>query len=486
MLNFKIILRVLSSVVFVEALMMAVCIAVACAYGESHWHLYFGLPAIGATALGLLFHQVSRNARNKIGRRDGYFLVVATWLLLALIGALPFMISGVETRFSCAFFELVSGFTTTGASAMSSIENVPHSLLLFRSLTHWIGGLGIVFFTLVLLPSMNSSDMRLLAAEATGVQNTKLHSHVSTTARWLWGVNILLTTLCALGYYLFGMDAFQAVNHAFSTIGTGGFSTEQNSIAAFHSPEIECIAIVFMFLASINFSLFYLLLIKRKIKKVFADAELRCFFFVIVGAILSITTLRLFQTDVPFIDALRSSAFAVVSLQSTTGFVSEDYMLWPVGTHIFLLLVTIVGGCAGSTAGGIKCIRVLTSFKVLRNEFKHILHPKAIYAIRINGSDIGGTIIRSIFAFFIAYMILLFFSILVFGSMGATIYEAFAMAVTLISNSGPAVGKMIGATGSWDVLPDLGVWFGSFLMLAGRLEIFTLILPFIPSFWRDK
>lgn len=486
MLNFRIIFHVLSSVILVEAVMMAVCSVVGYAYEEENWMFYLGLPTLGATALGFIFRYLGRHARNKMGRREGYFLVVATWLLLSLIGSFPLMMSGAEPRFSCAFFELISGFTTTGASAMSSIEDVPHSLLLFRSIAHWIGGLGILFFTLVLIPSMNTSDMRILAAESTGVQSTKLHSHVSTTARWIWGVNILLTTLCTLGYYFSGMTFFQAINHAFSTIGTGGFSTEQQSIATFHSPAIEWIAIVFMFLASINFTLFYLLLIKRKVKKVLADAELRFFLFFFATMIAVITAIRFFNTDTPLLDNLRSSAFSVVSLGSTTGFISEDYMRWPVSTHIFLLIVTMIGACAGSTAGGIKCIRVVTSLKVLRNEFKHILHPKAIYSVRINNAEIGGTIIRSIFAFLTAYIVLLFLSVLVFGTMDANMYEAFGMAVTLISNSGPAVGQMIGATGSWNVLPDAGVWYSSFLMLAGRLEIFTLMLPFIPAFWKDK
>lgn len=485
MFNLPLVARLLSKVLFLEAVLLLISGLVGYHYGEVNCYYYFGVPLLIAIAIGFGLRLYSKGANNKLNRRDGYLLATSTWLVLSLVGTFPFILSGSEPRFACALFETVSGFTTTGASAMSNLTVAPYSILLFRSLSHWVGALGIIFLTLVLLPSMASSDMRLFTAEATGIGGSKLHSHVSTTARWLWGIYVSLTLLAIGCFYGVGMNLFDAVNHAFSVIGTGGFSTKQASIAAYQSRPVEYVTMFFMLLSSINFSLLYLLIIKRRFKQVFSDGELRCFFIISLGAIASIALIRCCQTNTPFTEVLHSSAFAVLSLQSTAGFISEDYMQWPVSTHFFLLFVTMVGACAGSTAGGIKCIRILTSFKVMRNEFKHMLHPKAMYPIRINDNEIGGTVVRTVFAFLTAYIALLFVSVLVFGAMGTNMYEAFGLAVTLLSNSGPAVGSMIGATGSWDILPDVGLWYGSFLMLAGRLEIFTLLLPLTAAFWRD-
>lgn len=485
MLNYRLISHTLSQVVFIETLMMLVAFIVAFSFGERPW-IYLGLPTLGAFLIGMTFFLIGRKAKKKITRRDGYLIVALAWLLLSAIGMVPFIMEGHEPRVACAFFEMMSGFTTTGASAIKDISTLPHSLLLFRSMTHWLGGLGIVFFTIAILPSMGAADLKLFAAESTGISTSKMHPRIKTTARWLWSIYLLLTIACCVSFYLAGMNVFDAINHAFSTIATGGFSTHQESIAYFHSAQIEYVVIIFMFLSGVNFTLIYLFLFKRRLRQIWEDSELRCYFIIVIGAIVSITAIRYFQSDRALEEIFRSTALTVTSLQSTTGFVSEDFMLWPQATWFIILMVTAIGSCSGSTAGGMKCVRIVTAYKLFVNEFQHMLHPRALLPIRLNHQEIGGTVIRTVFAFFIAYFLLVIIGVFIYTSMGQSIPDAIGLGITLLSNAGPAVGQSIGATGTWDMLPDAGVWFGSFLMFAGRLEIFSVILPFIPAFWQDN
>ncbi len=486
MINRKIIYRVLGALLVLETLLFLTCLGMGYAFGENPlWS--FGLPAAIAAATGLILHRCGHGGGNSMSRRDGYLCVSLSWILFTVVGTLPFLFSGHEPRLAAAFFESMSGFTTTGATAMTDIDTLPHSLLLWRSLIHWFGGLGIVFFTIAILPSMGAAgDMKLFTAEATGLKNDKIHPRIGITARWLWGVYLVLTLTCTAAYYLGGMTPFDAVNYAFSTVSTGGFATHQASFAYFHSPTLEVIAGVFMFLSGVNFTLLYLLIIKGGLKRVWRDSELRCYVTLLVLCIAAITATLVVYDHYPWPEALRHSFFNATSLQSSTGMTSAVTAQWPPLTWIFLILLSAFGGCAGSTAGGIKCIRLLTSLKLFAGEFRRLLHPSAVLPLRLNQTPVTANVSHSVFAFLVAYVVLMFGGALLYLVMGFPLLDAFSMAISMLSNAGPAFGHSVGALDTWASLPDAALWLSSFLMLAGRLEIFSLLLPFVPAFWRDN
>lgn len=485
MINSKIICSVIGTLLFLEALLLAVCLGLGIYYGETDY-LTFGIPMLVAVAIGIGLKVLGRGAENRMSRRDGYLVVSATWVVFSLIGMLPFLISGCETRVAAAFFETMSGFSTTGATVLNNIDSLPHSILFWRSLTHWMGGMGIVFFTIAVLPQVGSGEQKLFSAEATGLKIGKLHPRISTTARWLWGLYLLLTVACTGALTLGGMDVFDAVNHGLSTVATGGFSTHQASIEYYDSILIEGIVVVFMFFSSINYTLLYLLIIKGRLRDVWRDGELRCFIVLLVFIIIYMSGVLYFMDGYTLAEALRYSVFHVVSLQSTTGFTACDFMTWHPSAWMLLFFVTAIGACAGSTSGGIKCVRVLTAYKVLVNEFKHILHPRAVLPVRIGGSVVTETVIRTIFSYLICYFLLMFVGASVMMAIGIPMLDSISLCMSSFSNVGPSIGWMVGPLDSWDVLPDIGLWTHSFLMLAGRLEIFSLLLPFMPAFWRDN
>lgn len=485
MINAKIIYKVLGTLLFIEAFLLLACLGMGLGYGESDWQM-FGLPALLTVLLAAVFKTQGRGAENRMSRRDGYLIVSLTWVVFSAIGMLPFIVGGHETRVAAAFFESMSGFTTTGASVLDNIDALPHSLLFWRSVMHWLGGMGIVFFTIAVLPTMGTGDLKLFSAEATGLKMGKLHPRISTTARWLWGLYILLTGACTASLYLGGMDLFDAVNHGLSTVSTGGFSTHQDSIAWFRSPTIEYIEMAFMFIGSINFTLLYLFIIKRRWRDVFRDGELRCFLVLCAFVTLYTAGVLFFTENYSAEQALRYAAFHTISLQSTTGFTSYDFMAWHPSTWMLLFFVSAVGACAGSTSGGIKCVRILTAYKMMVGEFRHILHPRAVIPVRINRTTLSEDVSHTIFAYFVTFFLLIFVSATAMMCMGIPMLDSVSLGVASFSNAGPSIGYMVGPLDSWSRLPDTALWINSFLMLAGRLEIFSLLLPFMPAFWRDN
>ena len=485
MLHLHIIARALSGLIFLEAILMAICYGVGFFYGEST-HSTWLIPIGACLTVSIVLTLFSRKSEQAFSRRDGYFIVSASWIIYSLLGMLPFLVGGFTDRVAVAFFETMSGFTTTGATCMEHIDTLPHSILFWRSLMHWIGGMGIIFFTLALLPAMGIGEQQLFTAEATGLKLGKLHPRVSTTTHWLWSTYLLVTIACTLAYYLCGMDLFDAINYSFATIATGGFATHGESIAYFHSAAIEYTAVVFMILSSINFTLLYLLIFKHRLRLVVRDEELRLYIGIVCAATLAITLSKWFTAGDLSEHSFRESLFNVVSMMSTTGFTTENFLTWPHLTWITLLTVGIIGSCSGSTAGGIKVVRVLTAFKIIRNEFKRIIHPRAVIALRINNDYLASEVIYSIFAYICFFIILLACGISALIVMGLPIFDAFSLSISAYSNIGPGLGYAIGPLDAWTSLPDAGLWVSSFLMIAGRLEIFSLLLPFIPSFWKDN
>lgn len=486
MLHIPIIYKVLGTLLYLLALLMSICFGMSYWFNEGSTHLAFGIPMLIAFVAGALLQYFGRHAENCMGRRDGFLIVSLTWIVFSVIGMLPLIISGCQPRVSAAFFETMSGFTTTGATALDNIDSLPYSILTWRSMIHWIGGMGIVFFTIAVLPNMGDGGTKLFSAESTGLKIGKLHPRISTTARWMWSLYLLLTLTCTAAYYWGGMSLFDAVNHGLSTIGTGGFSTHQDSIAFFKSNRIQWIATLFMFIASINCTLLYLFFVKRRFKDVWHDGELRCFLVIFFTAALSITGILYFVEGIDIMSSLRIAFFNTVSLQSTTGFSDEDFMIWHPTIWLILSFISIIGACAGSTSGGLKCIRVLMVWKLTKTEFRQMLHPHAVLPVRINNTQITAQMGRTVFAFFVVYFILIMMACFFMVAMGHTLLDSFGLAISSFSNIGPSIGHQVGPLGSWSCLNDATLWINSFLMLAGRLEIFSLLLPFTPAFWRDE
>ena len=399
---------------------------------------------------------------------------------------LPFLIHGSVTDVSEAFFETMSGFTTTGVTCIDDVERLPHGILFWRSLMQWIGGLGIVFFTVAVLPSLVGGSVKVFAAEATGPIRSKMHPRLSTNAKWIWSVYVLLTVACGLSFWAAGMDWFDATNYAMTTTATGGFSTHNGSTVFFHSNTIEYLSILFQFLAGINFTLLYLSLFKLKIGSLLRNTEFKLYIGLVFGATLWIMYLLVTRMHYSYEPAFRSALFQVVSFMTTTGLSNDNAGMWPHTTWIILYMLMFVGACAGSTTGGFKCVRISMLLKVLRNEFRHILHPNAVLPVKLNGQSLPQGKLVSLLAFFTLYMTVLLITTGVMIVGGVDITNSLTIALSLISNVGAGLDTNIGPVMSWDDLSEGLKWFASFLMLVGRLEIIAVLVLFTRSFWKEN
>lgn len=481
MIHPKAIIRIIGILLLLETVFLLVCSGISLYYKDDA--LVAFLESAGFTAgVGMLSVFTMRKSAFQLTRRDGYVLVSFAWVVFSFFGMLPFCLSGYIPDITNAFFETMSGFSTTGATILDNIETLPHGLQFWRCMTQWIGGLGIILFTIAVLPIFGVSGLQVFAAEASGPTHDKVHPRIDVTAKWIWsiyvGITLLLTVLLRIG----DMDWFDSVCHAFSTAGTGGFSTRQESIAYYHSPYIEYVISVFMFICGINFTVL-LLFINRKFKKSFQDAELRWFFWSVV-LFTGLITIILYNTrPMGGEEAFRYALFQVISLHTSTGFATADYTLWTPITWGMLLVLMIVGACAGSTTGGLKCIRILILAKVLKNEFKRILHPNAVLPIRINMQVVSPGIVSTVLAFCFFYLVITGISTLLMLAMGVGFNESIGCVISSLGNMGVSLGEM-GPAYSWNALPDLAKWLMAFLMLLGRLELFTVLLLFTPDFWR--
>lgn len=481
--NFKIVWFTLGALLVLEAVFMLLSSGVAFLYEESDALpiLYAALITMGFASLGIL---LGRKTEKRLGKREGYIIVALVWIVFSLFGMLPFYLSGAIPTITDAFFETMSGFTTTGSSILTDVETLSHGLHFWRALTHWLGGMGIIVLSLAILPFFGIGGMSLYTAEATGATYEKLRPKIRDTAKLLWGIYVLLTAVEALCLSLLGMDVFEAICHSFSTLATGGYSTRNAGMAAF-SPAIQYVVTIFMFLAGINFSMLYFLF-KGKFNRLKEDEELHWY----VGAVVVLTvvmTLALLFLDKSYPSndvekAFRDSVFVVVTLMTTTGFSGVDYTLW----HPLLLCIAIfllfTGASAGSTAGGMKWSRLAFMFKNVRCEFMRLIHPNAIIPVRMNGKVVNSSVANGIVAFLFVYMVTVLLGTIVFTFFGLPLSEAFGAAATSIGNVGPGLG-LSGPAGNFALMPVPVKWIMSFFMLLGRLELFTVLLIFTPSFW---
>ena len=444
--------------------------------------------------LGGFMMLISRNHEPQIHKREGYLIVTLGWVMMTLTGMIPYVLTNTIEDLPSVFFETMSGYTATGSTILTDIESLPAGILFWRSMTHWIGGMGIIVLAIAILPLLGIGGMQLFTAEAPGPNSDKLHPRITDTAKRLWLIYVTLTIVETLLLYLAGMSIFDALNHAMSTMASGGFSTKNISLAHWnHLPWVHYIIMVFMFLAGSNFVLSYFAF-TGKIKKVFKDDEFLTFakfiffFSMIVFAILiSQVDLANGSFDHPQVwgkteSSLRHSFFQVLAIVTTTGFVTADYTAWSPFMTIFFFGLMFLGGSAGSTSGGIKVVRHLLMIKSGFLEFKRALHPNAIIQSRYNGKVVSKEIIGNILGFFILYMISFIIGSLVFGFMGLDFENAVGVAASSLGNVGPAIGDF-GPASNYSQLPALGKYWSSFLMLMGRLELFTVLILFTPFFW---
>jgi trk system potassium uptake protein TrkH len=414
--------------------------------------------------------------------KDGFLVVTFSWVLFAFIGALPFYISGYIPSYTDAFFETMSGFTTTGASILTDIEALPHGLLFWRSFTHWLGGMGIILLSLAILPLLGVGGMQLFKAEVPGPSPDKLTPRIKHTAELLWGVYLLFTIIEIGLLRLAGMSLFDSACHTFGTMATGGFSTKNTSIAFYNSAFIDYIIIVFMIIAGLNFALHYLALRGKPIVY-WKNAE-AMFFLATIGMATTVIGADVYLNgDDSFFVAVRHTLFQVVSIITTTGYGTVDYEQWSTGSQILIYLLMFIGGSAGSTGGGMKMVRVIILVKFGYNELKRLVHPQAILPVRVGNTVIHKDVLTNITGFLLLYMVIFVIGFVVMSFLGLDFTTALGSVAATINNIGPGLGA-VGPTENYAQIPILGKWFLSFLMLVGRLEIFTVIVIFTVSFWK--
>lgn len=495
-LNFKIIFHFLGLLLLFNGGFMLLSTLISFIYkdGVTLKLLLSGLAILG---IGILIMISTKNHRKEMNKREGYIVVTFGWIAMALSGALPYVLSGVIPSFTSAFFETMSGYTTTGATILNDIEIVPKGVLFWRSTTHWIGGMGIIVLAIAILPLLGIGGMQLFAAEAPGPSADKLHPRITDTAKRLWLIYFGYTAAETILLQVAGMSFFDAINHAMSTLSTGGFSTKNASLAYWNdTPIIQYIVIVFMFLAGSNFVLSYYAF-KGKVQKVIKDEEFKWFYRFIVSFTIIVALIIYFRADLtistidhPMVwgrveSAFRHALFQVLTVITTTGFISADYTLWSPFLVVFFFGIMFLGGSAGSTSGGVKVVRHMILIKNGFLEFKRALHPSAILPVRYNKKAISGDIVFNILGFFILYMLSFIIGALVFSMFQIDFESAIGLAASSLGNIGPALGNF-GPVNNYAALPDLAQWWASFLMLIGRLELFTVLILFTPFFWRNR
>ncbi|MDR2627565.1 MAG: TrkH family potassium uptake protein [Dysgonamonadaceae bacterium] len=483
MLNWYFIFRILGFILCLEAFFLFLAAGLSFYYGE--WEAQFILVSGIITLLfGAFFVSMGPKTKAKnVGKRESFMAVSLSWIVFSLFGMLPFCLTRAIPSVTDAFFETMSGLTTTGSTILTCIERLPKGLLFWRSLLQWLGGMGMILFSLALLPLLGGGAVQLYDAETTGITHDKFRPRVTQIAKRLWGIYLVLTLILTALLYLGPMNFFDALCHALSTMSTGGFSTKQASIAYWGSAYIEYVICVFMLIGSINFTLIYFLF-TRKFKRVLKDEELKWYLIIIAGATLVIAVLLVKDVCVrQYALSFRVAIFQVISFISTCGFVTSDFVSWGPFYWVVFLLLMLVCGCAGSTSGGMKIIRLVVLAKNTRNEFRKHLHPRAIVPVRINGTALSPDVVQRVMSFVFLYMVIILFSWIFFSLTGMGFEESLGASITAIGNAGPGLGN-VGPSSHFACIPALAKWYMAFLMMVGRLEIFTVLTLFTSGFWK--
>ena len=465
-----------------ESMLLLACCCVSIVYGERDLMSFIVSFAVCLSVSAILL-VYGRRRKCAMSRNEGYIVVALSWVFFSVFGMVPYLWGGFIPNITDAFFETMSGFTTTGATILDNIESMPHGILFWRSLTQWIGGLGIVCFTIVLLPGFGASSQMLYLSEATGVTHNKLYPKTRVMARYIFMVYILLTAIESALLMAGGMGLFDAVCHSMTTTATGGFSTKQESIAYWHSPYIEYVVSIFMLLSAINFSL-YIVAFKSKWKKLREFVELKWFACSVGLLTLIISAVLFLNNGYSAEEAFRKSLFQVATCHTSCGFATDDYNLWPPFTWMLLIFAMLSGGCTGSTSGGVKNLRLIIIANCIRNQFRQILHPRAVLPVRVGGL-FDNKLLTMVLVFFAAYLSVAFIGWTLLMAFGVGFTEAMSTVISSMGNVGPGLGSF-GPAFSWAALPDAAKWILSSLMLIGRLEIFGFLLIFYRSTWKGS
>ncbi|MCA6078131.1 TrkH family potassium uptake protein [Fulvivirga sedimenti] len=479
--NFRLILNLLGLLVLLNGIFIFLCLPFSIYYDENIYHIIIS-GGITLLAGGLTWFLTLRGLNTELKKKDGYLVVTLGWLTMSLFGTLPFIVSGTIPNFTDAFFETISGFTTTGASILTDIEAAPKGILFWRSLTQWIGGMGIIVLAVAILPILGIGGMQLFVAEAPGITPDKMKPRIKETAKRLWIIYLGLTLLEMVLLMFGGMTFYDAINHSLTTMATGGFSTRNASVAYYDSAYIQYVIIFFMFLAGTNFTITYWGL-KGKFRKTFENEEFRNYVYITLG-VSFIVSFFVFSSDWQgFERSFRDALFQVVSVITTTGYVTADYTAWtPFITAIFFLLM-FCGGSAGSTAGGIKVVRHTLLFKNSFLEMKRQLHPSAVIPVRLNNIAVSREITYNVLAFIMIYLLVYGVGVFLMSFTGIELDTALGAVATCLGNIGPGLGE-VGPVDNFSKITPFGKWILSILMLLGRLELFTVLMLFNMHYWK--
>lgn len=482
-MNIILVLRIIAFLMLVISCFMGIPTAIAFLNQEMvEFNSFITTEAVMLCISVIILFLFRKYHTKNMSTRDGFLFVTFSWLTASFFGAMPFFLSGAIPSFTDAFFETISGFSTTGASILTSIDTLPRSMLFWRSLTHWLGGMGIVVLTVAILPLLGIGGLQLIRAEAPGPTVDKLTPRITETAKLLWiiyvGFTIAETMLLMLG----GLDLFDALTHTFGTLATGGFSPQNTSVGHYNSAYIDGVVTFFMIMAGINFALHYRIL-SGNLKTAFADTELKAFLaiFIVSTVIIAISLHGSVYTSIG--TCLRYASFQAASILTTTGYATTDFEQWPYISQVILFILMFVGGCSGSTGGGIKVIRIVTLFKQGFNEMKYLVHPRGIFSLRISGKTVRKQIVYAISGFFFLYIAMLLLVTFVVAFSGQDILTSVSVALATVGNIGPGFGN-IGPAENYAFLPDVVKWFLSLAMLTGRLELYTVLVLFTPTFWK--
>ncbi len=482
-MNYEMVVYVLLNIAKIEGVLMMIPGIVSLIYGEYNTAKVILTIAILLAAFGFIF-TLKKPRRLDIFAKDGLFIVGIAWITFSLLGALPFYFTGSINSYVNAVFETVSGFTTTGSTILTDIESLPNGILFWRSFTHWIGGMGVLVFVLAIIPLAGSRSMNIMKAEVPGPTVDKLVPKTKQTAKILYFIYVGLTILQVIFLVAGKMPLFDSILTSFSTAGTGGFSNKNNSIAYYDSAYVDGVVTVFMILFGINFNLFYLALLK-KFKRIFKSEELRTYIAIIAVSTLLIT-FNIRGMYPSFLKAFRYASFQVATIITTTGFMTADFNVWPMFSKAILLLLMIVGACAGSTGGGLKVSRVLIMVKHIKCEIKRLLHPRAMVSVRIDKKTVETSVISSVLAYLLVYFSLIVISFLLISINEFDFETSLTSVITCINNVGPGLGAIVGPTGNFSSFSDFSKIILCFDMLLGRLEIFPILLLFSPRMYKRR
>ena len=479
-MNFRMIFKSLGKVLFIEAVCMVPSLIVSLIYRQNDTQAFL-ISILMLLVIGFVLQRI-KPVSTDIYVRDGFAIVSLSWIMVALFGAVPFVISGAIPHYADAFFEAVSGFTTTGATILQEVESLPRGILFWRSFTHWVGGMGVLVLMLAVLPTVKASSLSIMQAESPGPNPGKVVPKLGQSAKYLYIIYIVMTVILVIFLLIAGMPLFDSLCHAFGTAGTGGFSIKNTSIGAYNNVFIEVIITVFMFLFGVNFSLYYQI-IRGNMKSFFKDSEFRLYLGIVLACMLLITLDLNGKVFGSVWESLRHASFQVSTIITTTGYATTNFDLWTSFSKSILVILMFIGACAGSTAGGIKNIRIVILMKTVRREISRIIHPRSVYTIKVDGKTIDNDTLSGVTTFFFTFITIFTLSVLVVSLDGKDMISNFTAVATSIGNVGPGLG-IVGPMGNFSSYSDLSKLVFSFCMIVGRLEIFPVLLLFTPTFWK--